>query len=134
MTSTLRYSTLKLNPRTRAEPPAQAKPKPDERKRRRNPVVVGEPVLDELAAALAEAQKFQTELGRQARQLHDIELPAAIAALPDDPAFAHVAALLRRARELREAQRRAFGRTDYWRRKFERSIGDRECASWRVQP
>ena len=132
MTSTLHRPMLRLNPKPT---PATKPPKPDRRRRRPSPVIIiEEPILDELRAAMVAAEAELAATGREATQLHETDLPAAVAALRGDERCADLLALLDRARELRQRHRQAYGRAAFWRQKYERTIGDRECASWRVQP
>ncbi len=129
----LTRSTLRLNPKptpaASSKPPAQSKPK-----RPRIPVVIEEPILDELLAPLMEAKAHLTAIGREADQLHNTDLPAAITALRGHERCAGLLALLDRVRELRQRQTEAWRRLEFWRRKYERTLGDRECASWRAEP
>ena len=116
-------------------PPAPASKKRKAKKpKRRCAVVIGEPVLDELAAALAAAQDWLSDLGRQTGDLTDRAIPAAIDTLRGYDAAADLVAHLERLRALRKAENEATRRVWFWRNRHLRTIGDMECRSWEIAP
>jgi hypothetical protein len=91
-------------------------------------------MLDELALRLAESENWLSDLGRERGELENRAIPSAVEVLRGHDAANEIICYLERQRELHKLEREAHGRVWYWRGRYLKAIGDRECASWRVVP
>jgi hypothetical protein len=127
-------TAVKQKPITPPAARAPRKSKSERCRERRTIPLAGHDTLDELIRRITEAQERHSEVGRQATALHDVALPAAIAAMRDNPACVEALKLVEQARELRFAERRAHGRVVRWTRAYQQAIADLEVRSWGIAP